>query len=751
MLSEYFAKYPDNDYLSYMNDNKADADLSSVINVLIPDYCDPDLINTVKSMFINAANPQRVRIKVFYQDDNDEMFEELSNMSNVKMKRISPDACRGSAYARYQCSTMVENDTDYVMHVDSHMRCAKFWDVAMITLWKNCNDENAIVSQRSPNFSECYDEPLDSDRWIKEVWHIFNKLRYAGYTDFYGNVLPIPLVVCPNDNSISRQTACISAHTLFIKASTDKIVPFDPYMYFYADENCMALRYWTHGYNIYSPDYYPIFHLYEREETMKKYLNIDLDRGNRVQDDWLRYTVEVERTKALFGLFDRKVDLGRFCLGDKRTLKEYEEYCGVDFKNKKISQYCLDGDVHIKTGETFDIPNPTEEKLNEDIDDVTYKYTREDLIEIWRDLAHRSSDESKGLEKPLIVTDNGLFSLGMLKGLFNALEKAGVEYALYHDVVANPTIKNVNEGLEIYKSNSCDSIVAFGGGSALDCAKTIGALATNKGKTVEKLKGLLHVHKKMPFFIAIPTTAGTGSETTLAAVIVNEVTHHKYAINDPHLIPDVAVHDPKLLTGLPGKITSTTGMDALTHAVEAYIGHSNTRKTQQAALKAVKLIKDNLLESYNDPKNLTYRKNMQEASFLAGVAFTRAYVGYVHAIAHSLGGKYNVPHGLANAIILPYVLESFGEKAYKKLAELSDSINLCDKNETREFKAKAFIKWIREMNAKMDIPDKFDIDYVDKDVEEMAHHAIKEGNPLYPVPRIFSYEDFLVIYRLVLK
>lgn len=359
--------------------------------------------------------------------------------------------------------------------------------------------------------------------------------------------------------------------------------------------------------------------------------------------------------------------------------------------------------------------------------------------------------KEKGLVHPLIVTDNGLYSLGMLDGLVDQCKKEKLNYDIYHDVVANPTIKNVEEGLKIFKAKNCDCIVAFGGGSALDCAKTIGALSTNKGKTVEKLKGLLHVHKSMPFFIAVPTTAGTGSETTLAAVIVNEVTHHKYAINDPHLIPDVAVHDPKLLVGLPGKITSTTGMDALTHAVEAYIGNSNTLKTKRSALRAIKLINEHLLPSYNEPKNLEHRKAMQEASFLAGVAFTRAYVGYVHAVAHSLGGKYNVPHGLANAIILPYVLESFGKKAHKKLAKLCDLLSLCDKNESKEVKAKAFIAWIRKMNKAMDIPEKFDIEYVDKDVEEMARHAIKEANPLYPVPREFTYEDFIVIYRLVLK
>jgi len=261
----------------------------------------------------------------------------------------------------------------------------------------------------------------------------------------------------------------------------------------------------------------------------------------------------------------------------------------------------------------------------------------------------------------------------------------------------------------------------------------------------------LHVHKHMPFFIAIPTTAGTGSETTLAAVIVNEETHHKYAINDPHLIPNYAIFDPKLLINLPQKVTSTTGMDALTHAVEAYIGHSNTRKTKRCAKEAVKLIHEHLYESYVNGQSYEHRMGMQKAAFKAGVAFTRAYVGYVHAIAHSLGGKYNVPHGLANAIILPYVLDAFGKKAYRKLAELSDVISLCEKSASNEVKAKAFISWIRKMNADMNIPDKFDIEYDEVAVNEMAANAIKEGNPLYPVPKEFNLEDFKKIYRQVLK
>ena len=358
--------------------------------------------------------------------------------------------------------------------------------------------------------------------------------------------------------------------------------------------------------------------------------------------------------------------------------------------------------------------------------------------------------KEKGLSHPLVVTDSGLHQLGLLKPLFEALDKEKLSCAYYHDVVANPTISNVEDGLKIYLENKCDSIIAVGGGSALDAAKTIGARAKNPKKSVEKMKGLLHIRKALPFLVAVPTTAGTGSETTLAAVIVNEKTHNKYAINDPHLIPKYAILDPTLLIGLPQKITSTTGMDALTHAVEAYIGHANTRKTKKAAVEAVKLINENLFKSYEDGKNLEHRVKMQKASFLAGVAFTRAYVGYVHAVAHSLGGKYNVPHGLANAIILPYVLESFGKKAYSRLAKLSDAISLCEKTASKEEKAKAFIAWIKDMNKMMNIPEKFDIKYDEKDVNEMVGFAIKEGNPLYPVPREFDRQDFVDIYRKVL-
>ena len=206
----------------------------------------------------------------------------------------------------------------------------------------------------------------------------------------------------------------------------------------------------------------------------------------------------------------------------------------------------------------------------------------------------------------------------------------------------------------------------------MDCAKVAAARVVRPNKPIPKMRGVLKVMRKLPPFFAVPTTAGTGSETTIAAVVTNPATHEKYAINDPVLRPKYAVLDPELTIGLPPHITSTTGMDALTHAVEAYIGHSNTRDTEQKARLAVKLIFANIEKVYQNGKDIDARGQMLLASYYAGVAFTRAYVGYVHAIAHNLGGLYGIAHGLANAIILPYVLEYYGESAHHRLAELAD-------------------------------------------------------------------------------
>jgi len=237
----------------------------------------------------------------------------------------------------------------------------------------------------------------------------------------------------------------------------------------------------------------------------------------------------------------------------------------------------------------------------------------------------------RGIKSVLLVTDKGIASLGLMNGLCAGLENAGIQYAIYDKTVPNPTIDNIEEALKLYKENNCQGIIAFGGGSPMDCAKGVGARVANPHKTIPQMKGLLKVRKKIPPLFAIPTTAGTGSEATVAAVITNSATHEKYPVNDLVLIPHVAVLDPTLTVGLPPHITSTTGMDALTHAVEAYIGRSNTDQTRELSRKAIKLIFENIEEAYANGTNLTARYNMQKAAYYAGVAFTRAYVGYVHA------------------------------------------------------------------------------------------------------------------------
>lgn len=356
--------------------------------------------------------------------------------------------------------------------------------------------------------------------------------------------------------------------------------------------------------------------------------------------------------------------------------------------------------------------------------------------------------KDKEINSVLIITDKGITSLGLIDGLLKGLDDEEVKYIIYDKTVPNPTIDNIEEALKIFRVNNCEGIIAFGGGSPMDCAKGVGARIARPNKTISEMKGQIKVRKAIPPLFAIPTTAGTGSEATIAAVITDSETHEKYAINDMALIPHYAVLDPVLTEGLPPHITSTTGMDALTHAVEAYIGRSNTKETKELSEEAVKLIFENIFEAYSNGTNLVARENMQKASFLAGSAFTRAYVGYVHAIAHTLGGFYSVPHGLANAVILPYVLEYYGEAAHKSLAELAELVGIGQQEDTIEEKAKKFIEAIRELNKAMKIPEK--INGIDKnDISLMAERALKEANPLYPVPRILTKEDLLNIFNKI--
>ena len=348
------------------------------------------------------------------------------------------------------------------------------------------------------------------------------------------------------------------------------------------------------------------------------------------------------------------------------------------------------------------------------------------------------------VKKPLVVTDKGIINGGLINNIKSVLDSNKIEYIIYDNVVPNPVIENIENGVITYKENECDCIIAIGGGSPIDCAKVIGARIVNPNKSVKDLKKLLSVRKNIPTFIAIPTTSGTGSECTVAAVVCDSKTKEKYAINDPHLIPKYAILDPNLTISLPKHITSTTGMDALTHAVEAFIGNSNTYKTKQASIKAVKLIFDNLKKCFDNPTDLEARANMQYASYLAGYAFTRAYVGNVHAVAHSLGGFYNIPHGLANAVILPVILRKYGKTIYKKLAILAREINIKGNND--EELAIKFIEKIERLNQYFNLPNKFDC-IKEEDIDLMASRTLKEANPLYPVPVVFSLKEMREVYE----
>lgn len=348
----------------------------------------------------------------------------------------------------------------------------------------------------------------------------------------------------------------------------------------------------------------------------------------------------------------------------------------------------------------------------------------------------------------LIITDESIAKLGLTKRLEKALKDQDISYTIYDKTVANPTTANVEEAMELYLENGCNAIIGFGGGSSMDCAKGVGIRIAKPKKPLSKMKGILKVHAKLPLLMAVPTTAGTGSETTLAAVITDFETRHKYAINDFPLIPRYAVLDPKVTVSLPKHITSTTGMDALTHAVEAYIGNSTTHGTKKDALLAVKLIFENIDIAYNDGQNIDARRNMLHASFYAGCAFTKSYVGYVHAVAHSLGGKYNVPHGLANAVLLPFVLEAYGPRIHKKLHNLAIAAGLAEKDTPHEEAARAFIDAIKEMKKRFEIGDTIK-EIREEDIPMLSHYADKEANPLYPVPVLMNAEELQQFYYLV--
>ena len=329
------------------------------------------------------------------------------------------------------------------------------------------------------------------------------------------------------------------------------------------------------------------------------------------------------------------------------------------------------------------------------------------------------------------------------------LDRAGIQYTHFDQVEANPSVNTVNKIQALYLGSGCEGFIAIGGGSPMDAAKAAAARVVRPRTSVGQMAGLLKVGKKIPPYIAVPTTAGTGSETTIAAVITDSDTHHKYALMDLHLVPKYAVLDPEMTRDLPQKITSTTGMDALTHAVEAYVCWTyNTSESIRLAEEAVCEIFRYLERAYNDGNDMEARTQMLIAAYKAGFAFTRAGVGNVHAIAHTLGGLYNTPHGLANAVILPIVLEDYGEAVHEKLAHLAELTGVKFTGSDAE-KARAFIDEVRAMNKRMEIPTGFDF-IREEDIPQMIKWALAEANPVYPVPVVYDAKRCEKVIRRII-
>lgn len=353
-----------------------------------------------------------------------------------------------------------------------------------------------------------------------------------------------------------------------------------------------------------------------------------------------------------------------------------------------------------------------------------------------------------GPRAALIVTSAGSGRRGLLAPVEEALRKGGVAYAIYDRTPPDPTVRDVEEALALYREKACDMLIAIGGGSVIDCAKGVGARVAYPRRPLGSLAGVMRVNRRIPLLVAIPTTAGTGSEATLAAVITDSDLRHKYAIMSFPLIPRYAVLDPRLTCTLPPHLTATTGMDALTHAVEAYIGRSTTKRTRRLALEATALIFRSLQRAYTDGQDIDARADMLRAAYSAGVAFSVSYVGYVHAIAHSIGGRYGVAHGLANAVIMPYVLECYGKSAHKRLHALAVAAGVSTADEPQKEGAMRFIEAVRRLNAAMNIPDAIP-EIREADVPLLARHAAKEANPLYPVPRLMSAGEMEGLYRRI--
>ena len=343
-----------------------------------------------------------------------------------------------------------------------------------------------------------------------------------------------------------------------------------------------------------------------------------------------------------------------------------------------------------------------------------------------------------GSRRVMIVTDAALVRLGLIEPVRLALAGRGIDVAVHDGITPDPTYAVLQRGFDDVTGHRSDAILAVGGGSVIDAAKVIDAMAVT-GKTPQQLIGLLKVRTPLLPLYVVPTTAGTGSEVTVAAVMTDPVRHEKSAAIDPKLVPLAAALDPEIMQGMPKPITAATGMDALTHAVEAYLNRWPHPETALHSTAAVRLVFANLPRAYANGADLEAREAMAIAAFYAGLAFTKAYVGYVHAFSHKIGGKYGVPHGLANAITLPYVLDFLQDATYARtrLAELALAIGEGSGTDDAAVLAQRFIDRVRDLNRTIGIPDRIAA-LQPGDIAEIARAAMIEAHRDYPVPKTMS-------------
>lgn len=354
--------------------------------------------------------------------------------------------------------------------------------------------------------------------------------------------------------------------------------------------------------------------------------------------------------------------------------------------------------------------------------------------------------KEKHLTHYMIVTTPGFIKRGTLQSFFEALTQDDIQYSIFHDVKPDPEISDVEKLKEMFIKDGCQALIAIGGGSAIDCSKAALACVPMKNLDVKTVLHTGRVSKQLPLLIAVPTTAGTGSEVTAGAVITDPIKKRKYALSHLFLIPKYAVLDASLLTSLPAKMTAYSGMDALTHAIEAYINCFNNRKTNEYALCAIKSIFQYLVPSFEDGLNMQYRLELLEASYNAGVAISNNYVGYVHAIAHGIGGMYHLQHGMINAIILPIVLEEYGGAVVGKLAKIVDVVGIT--GATDQDKSKQFIQKLKDLNQIFSIPTSIP-EIQEEDIHYLATGAEKEGNPTYPTPVTWNVAQFEKVIRKI--